>query len=82
MVLSSPQKQNRRQFFRSLVRYGTLGLIGAAGASAIVKRKKLQDQGICTNQGICTHCEVLDQCGLPQALSAKNVLGKQSSDTE
>ena len=82
MVLTSPEKQNRRQLFNSLVRYGTLGLIAAAGAWAVVKRKRLQDKGICINRGICTHCEGFGQCGLPQALSAKHVLGKINSDTK
>jgi hypothetical protein len=76
MGLTLPEKQNRRQLFKSLVRYGTLGLIAAAGAFAVIKKKKLQDKGMCINRGICTHCENFDQCGLPRALSAKHVLGK------
>jgi hypothetical protein len=66
--------QNRRQLMAAALRYGTLGLLGTTGVSIFTKRRKLLREGICINDGVCRGCEVFRRCGLPQALSAKQVL--------
>ncbi len=68
------QVQNRRQLLAAALRYGTLGLFATAGGSFFVKRRRLVREGKCINDGVCRGCEVLETCGLPQALSAKEVL--------
>ncbi|OHB59137.1 MAG: hypothetical protein A2173_10730 [Planctomycetes bacterium RBG_13_44_8b] len=68
------QTQNRRQMLIAALRYGTLGLLGVVGGSVIAKRRKLVREGKCINGGICRGCEVFEDCSLPTALSAKEVL--------
>ena len=67
--------KNRRQLLRSVLRYGTLGLIGASCGAAVSKRKRLHRQGKCINSGLCCECGVFDTCNRPTALSAKKVMG-------
>jgi len=73
------QVQNRRQLLTSALRYGTLGLLGAAGAAAVIRRRRLLQEGKCINDGVCRGCQVFETCGLPQALSAKQVLAKMAN---
>jgi len=68
------QVQNRREMLGRVLRYATLGLLGAAGGSGLAKRRRLVREGKCVSRGICRGCEVFEKCGLPQALSAKQVL--------
>ena len=68
------QTQSRRQLLAAALRYGTLGLLGAAGGAAFARRRRLVREGKCINRGICRGCEVFEACGLPQALSVKQVL--------
>ncbi len=68
------QVQNRREMLGRVLRYATLGLLGAAGGWGFAKRRRLVREGKCINHGICRGCEVFEKCGLPQALSAKQVL--------
>lgn len=68
------QKQSRRQLFRGFLRYTTLGLLGAASGAFAWKRRRLLREGKCISKGICRGCEAFEQCGLPAALSAKQVL--------
>lgn len=63
--------QNRRQLFTSVLRYATLGVLGAAGGSVFVKRRRLVKNGICINRQICVSCRIFEECGLPLALSLK-----------
>jgi hypothetical protein len=73
--MSKPeQKQSRRQMLTATLRYATLGLFGAGGASIISRRNRLVREGKCINDRVCRGCEVLETCGLPQALSAKEML--------
>jgi len=67
--------QNRRELFSGTLRYATLGLLMAGGAALHAKRQRLVRQGICISDGICSGCEALDRCGLPAALSARNLVG-------
>ncbi|MHB8996743.1 MAG: hypothetical protein ACYC63_15960 [Armatimonadota bacterium] len=61
----------RRKFLKDLSRWAVaLGLGG--GVAAIVER----DPEKCLNRGICSGCGVFEECHLPQALSAKESLGK------
>jgi len=72
--------QNRRQILIGVLRYGTLGLLGAVGGSAVAKRRRLVREGKCINGGICSGCEIFEGCSLPQALSAKEVLTRIDND--
>jgi len=73
------QVQNRRQLLEAVLRYGTLGLLGAAGAAAVTRRRRLVREGKCINDGVCRGCQVFETCGLPQALSAKQVLARMGN---
>ena len=70
------QAQSRRQLLAGVLRYATLGLLGVAGGFVVAKRRRLVREGKCINSGICRGCEIFEKCGLPQALSAKEVLGR------
>lgn len=64
--------QGRRRFFKDIGRWAVaLGLGG--GVAAITTR----DPEKCANQGLCRGCGEFDDCHLPQALSAKEAMGKQ-----
>jgi hypothetical protein len=63
--------QNRRQLFTSVLRYAALGVLGAVGGSVLAKRRKLVKNGICINRQICASCGIIEECGLPPALSVK-----------
>lgn len=61
----------RRKFLKDIARWAVaLGLGG--GVAAITTR----DPEKCLNQGICRGCREFNDCHLPQALSAKEALGK------
>ena len=71
--------QHRRELLTAVLRYATLGMLGAIGGAVFTKRRRLvhgprlagTQEGICINSGICKGCGIFEQCGLPQALSAK-----------
>jgi len=66
-------RENRRDFLRGGVRYALLAGLGAVSAT-LFKRSggKLSGQ-TCINQGICSGCATYADCGLPQALSRKQI---------
>jgi hypothetical protein len=66
----------RRLFVKRLLRNASLAVIGVAGGTAVMKRRRLLREGKCLNQGMCRRCEVFDDCGLPRALSTRNVLAR------
>ena len=68
------QAQSRRQLLAGVLRYISLGFVAAGGGALFAKRRRLVREGKCINKGICRGCEAFDKCGLPQALSAKDVL--------
>ena len=74
MSISPLQVQSRRQLLAATLRYATLGLLGAAGAPLIAKRRRLTEEGKCIGSGVCRGCEALEKCNLPAALSEKQVL--------
>ncbi len=61
--------ENRRDFFRAGARYGLLGLLACLATLATSRRMRPGQQ--CINRGICPGCAQFENCGLPQALSAK-----------
>ena len=65
--------QNRRELLTAVLRYATLGTLGAIGGGVFAKRRRLVQDGICINSGICKGCGIFEQCGLPRALSAKQL---------
>ncbi len=68
------QVQSRRQLLAGVLRYISLGFVAAGGGALFAKRRRLVREGKCINKGICRGCEAFEKCGLPQALSAKDVL--------
>ena len=74
--------KSRRMVFAAALRYAALGLLGAAGGSALAKRRRLLREGRCMSDGVCRGCVVFERCGLPQALSAKEVLARQNDGRE
>ena len=73
MKEADPNGESRREFLRGGARYTLLTVLGAVSA-LLAKRSggKLSGQ-TCVNQGICSGCTAFSGCGLPQALSAKQV---------
>jgi hypothetical protein len=74
MCLTRETVETRREFFRAGARYALLGVIAAAGWFA--GRRNFVPGQACVNRGICSGCREFDRCGLPQALSAKQVKGR------
>ncbi|MGP8201659.1 MAG: hypothetical protein ACLQU4_19385 [Limisphaerales bacterium] len=72
----SPESSGgRRQFFRDGLRYLALGGL-AAVSGKLVARQGVRPAGeVCVNAGICRGCEAFEDCGLPQALSARQAAG-------
>jgi hypothetical protein len=64
----------RRHFLRRVFRNASLAVLGVAGGTVALKRRRLLREGKCLNRGICRDCGVFAECGLPRALSTKNVL--------
>ena len=62
---------NRRDFLRTAALGGLLGVAGTLAA-----RPTRQD---CINEGICRGCTAYDDCNLPQALSARQVLNAKKT---
>ena len=69
--LSSSSFAGRRQFLRDGLRYIVLGGLAAASVKLAGRRAALPAGQVCVSAGICRGCEAWDDCGLPQALSAK-----------
>lgn len=74
--------QSRRELIAAVLRYATLGTLGAIGGAVFAKRSRLvqeprlagNQEGICINNGICRGCGIFEQCGLPRALSEKQLV--------
>ena len=75
-IFTNSEAVSRREFLRGSVRYGLLGAIGFAISNLIGRRADAGRQ-TCVSDGICTRCPALDGCGVPQALSAKETLGRR-----
>jgi hypothetical protein len=66
----------RRQFLRDGLRYIILGGLTAVSAKLAARRAARPAGQVCISAGICRGCAAFDDCGLPQALSAKEALGR------
>jgi len=62
---------DRREFFRAGARYTLLTAFSLAGYFSL-KKSKLKGQQ-CIKKGICNDCVQFADCGLPAALSRKQV---------
>ncbi len=70
----------RRQFLRDGLRFAVLGGL-AAITGKLVARQGVRPAGqVCISAGICRGCEAFDDCGLPQALSARQAPGHSTSE--
>jgi len=69
----------RRQFLRDGLRYAILGGLAAVSGKLVARRAARPAGQVCISAGICRGCAAFEDCGLPQALSAKEVLGQSSS---
>lgn len=72
---SPDSSAGRRQFFRDGLRYIMLGGLAAVGGKLVARQAARPGGQVCISAGICRGCAAFDDCGLPQALSAKEVLG-------
>jgi hypothetical protein len=61
------------------LRYTVLGALAAVSGKLIARQAARPAGQVCLSAGICRDCEAFDDCGLPQALSAKDALGHSSS---
>lgn len=62
---------SRREFLRGGARYALLTTLGAVSATLVHRSGGKLTGQTCINQGICSGCGAFADCGLPQALSAK-----------
>ena len=74
------QNHSRRELFAGALRYAALGLVAAGGGALFAKRRRLVQEGVCSNNRLCDGCAILQQCTLPVALSAKKISVGVSSD--
>ena len=76
-MLDQHENLDRRSFFRKLAAGAALAALGALTAVLASRRTPSVAGETCTNRGICRGCPAFAGCGLPQALSARQVLGKE-----
>ena len=74
--------QNRRKLLTDALRFAGLGLLGFVSDWAVLKRRRLKYDGDCINSSICCGCSIYEECGLPQALSRKQLLAKKNNGTK
>jgi hypothetical protein len=74
MSSQSKKVQSRRDLFKSVLRYVTLGLLGLIAGNVFARKRKFTQNGICINREICQSCGIFEKCGLPPALSAKAIV--------
>ena len=70
---------SRRQFLRDGLRLTILGGLAAIGGKLAGRAAARPAGQVCVNAGICRGCAVFEGCGLPRALSAKEVLSHPPS---
>lgn len=68
---TAARRQNRREMFRSTLRYLALGGISLGSAGLIARAVTSPAQGGCRRWPSCRDCAALAQCTLPQASAAK-----------
>jgi hypothetical protein len=72
--------QVRRQFVTRALRNASLAVLGLAGGAVVMKRRRLLREGKCLNSGMCRACRVFEDCGLPRALSTREVVARIRHD--
>ncbi len=78
MARGTDAKQGRRGFLRVLVGGAALAAVAAAAVVLAARRRAAAARGEpCTGGGVCRGCPALGGCGLPQALSLKQSLGRR-----
>lgn len=66
------EKQDRRDFFRTLGRRIAYVFLGFGGMILFARsEKKGRDEHRCTGDGVCPGCTRFGDCILPQAVSAR-----------
>lgn len=60
-----------------LLHKAALAALAILGAVLVFGKRRSASQEECENQGVCRGCSRFVECGLPQALSAKEVLPKR-----
>jgi len=63
--------ESRRDFLRGGARYALLTAVGMVSVTLFQRSGGKLSGQTCINQGICRGCGAFTDCGLPQALSAK-----------
>ena len=67
--------QTRRSALKHIARCGLLTAFAALTVFAEAKRRRLLSQGKCISNSQCADCKILNDCGLPSALSQKQKAG-------
>jgi len=70
---------DRRNFFKQCGRAVGLTALTAGGAALLCRPKKKLSGQTCISKGICRGCNTFAKCNLPQAQSAKKVIGRQKN---
>jgi len=70
---------SRRQFLRDGLRFAMLGGLAAVGGKLAGRQAGRPAGQVCVSAGICRGCAVFEDCGLPRALSVKQVTGHVSA---
>jgi hypothetical protein len=73
---------NRREFMRDGFRYALLTGLAAVSATLFQRSGGQLSGQTCSNRGICSSCTAFTNCGLPQALSAKEFRSPDSRHDE
>jgi hypothetical protein len=75
-------RTSRRGAFTAALRYLAAGVLGVGAAGAVARRKRLLYEGKCINRNVCRDCRILNECGLPLALSSKQAGVRKTDDVE
>jgi hypothetical protein len=62
---------SRREFLRGGLRHALLAGLATVSAVLVKRNAETLPNQTCINQGICRGCGAFEDCGLPQAFSAK-----------
>jgi hypothetical protein len=68
-------RMDRREFFRDGLRYAAVAGLGVVLGRLAARGRRAPDA--CTGDGICPRCPAFDECGAPQALSARDGLARR-----
>jgi len=68
------RRTDRREFFRGMLRGIALGGMALGAGALVLRGRGAEPDHTCVNRGVCRGCPRLPGCGLPQALSAREVV--------